>query len=208
MALAAPRTQIYSIDQEGWHFRVTVTIEATTLEDWIRGVKGEFLDAAEVKCVGLDCEFTYSRGKHCSLAPEKKQRAAVLQLCVAYQCLVFQICHADYVPDLLKEFLADPDIKFCGAAIQNDQNRLKYYGITIPGAIDLQKQFKNPAPIDPPSLIALSNAYLGTNLSKNDPETLQMRRGGWEVTPLSYKRAKYTALDARLGFELARILWL
>ena len=132
----------------------------------------------------------------------------MLQLCVAYQCLVFQICHADYVPDLLKEFLADRDIKFCGAAIQNDQDRLKYYGITIPGAINLQTQFKNPVPIDPPSLIALSNAYLGTNLSKNDPETLQMRRGGWEVTPLSYKRAKYAALDARLGFELARILWL
>ena len=82
-------------------------------------------------------------------SPEKKQRATVLQLCVAYQYLVFQICHADYVPDLLKEFLADRDIKFCGAAIQNDQDRLKYYGITIPGAINLQTQFKNPVPIDP-----------------------------------------------------------
>ena len=89
MALAAPRTKIYSIGQEGWHFRVTVTVEAATVEDWICGVKWEFLDAAEDKCVGLDCEFMDYRGKQCSLPPEKKQRAAMLQLCVAYQCLVF-----------------------------------------------------------------------------------------------------------------------
>ena len=49
-----------------------MTVEAATVEDWIRGVKGEFLDAAEVKCVGLDCEFTDSRGKQRSLPPEKK----------------------------------------------------------------------------------------------------------------------------------------
>ena len=89
MALAAPPTQIHSIDQEGCHFRVTVTVEAATVEDWILGVKEEFLDAAEVKCVVLGCECTDSRGKQCSLPLEKKQRAAVLQLCVAYQCLVF-----------------------------------------------------------------------------------------------------------------------
>jgi hypothetical protein len=52
--------------------------------------------------------------------PEKKQRVAVLQLSVASETLVFQICHTDAVPELLREFLNNYEIMFWGAAIQRD----------------------------------------------------------------------------------------
>jgi hypothetical protein len=52
------------------------------VEMWIRAIKQRFLDAAPIKCVGLDCEFT-------SPHEGRRQRAAVLQLSVASEVLVF-----------------------------------------------------------------------------------------------------------------------
>ncbi|XP_051206357.1 uncharacterized protein [Lolium perenne] len=99
------------------------------VEKWIRGVKRDFLDAATNKCVGLDCEFTDPRVRN--------QRAAVLQLSVVSETLVFQIIHSDRVPQLLKDFLQDGYIKFCGASIGNDVKKLSLYGIHITSTYDL-----------------------------------------------------------------------
>jgi hypothetical protein len=65
-------------------------------------------------CVGLDYEYTDAvrNVKQKNLPPEKKQRAAVLQLSVASETLVFQICQADAVPKLLREFLNNDVIMF------------------------------------------------------------------------------------------------
>jgi hypothetical protein len=56
---------------------------------------------------------------------------------MASEILAFQICHADAVSELLREFLNNDAIMFWDAAIQHDLNMLEYYGITIPGASDL-----------------------------------------------------------------------
>jgi hypothetical protein len=81
----------------------------------------DFLDHApeDSRCIGLDCEFTdiVKKVKQRNLPPEKRQRATVLQLFVASEILVFQICHVDAVPELLREFLNNDAIMFWGAAI-------------------------------------------------------------------------------------------
>jgi hypothetical protein len=64
-------------------FTITETLRASRVEKWIHAVKRRFLDAAPIKCVGLDCEFT---------THAVPQRAAVLQLSVASEILIFQIC--------------------------------------------------------------------------------------------------------------------
>jgi hypothetical protein len=110
------------------NFTITKTLCASRVETWIRAVKRRFLDAAPIKCVGLDCEFT---------THAVPQRAAVLQLSVASEILIFQICYANRVPQLLKEFLKDTTIKFCGAAIANDLRMLRTYEIVILSAYDL-----------------------------------------------------------------------
>jgi hypothetical protein len=87
-----PQSWVYNITAEGMHFTVMETLCASMVEIWIRVIKQWFLDAASIKCVGLDCEFTSpheGRGN---------QRVAVLQLSVASEVLVFQICWADRVP--------------------------------------------------------------------------------------------------------------
>jgi hypothetical protein len=61
----------------------------------------------------------------------------LLQLSVTSEILIFQICWANRVPQLLKEFLKDTTIKFCDAAIANDLRMLRTYGIVIPSAYDL-----------------------------------------------------------------------
>jgi hypothetical protein len=70
------------------------------------------------------------------------------------------------VPQLLKEFLKDTTIKFCGVAIANDVGMLSSYGIEIPYAYDLQKIVPNPTNKLTPSLYDLVNATIGTHLEK------------------------------------------
>jgi ribonuclease D len=151
---------MHNITAEGMHFTATETLRASIVEMWIRAIKQRFLNAAPIKCVGLDCEFTSSR------EGRSNQRAVVLQLSVASEVLVFQICWADRVPQLLKELLKDTTIRFCGAAIDNDVRMLRSYGIEIPSVYDLQKSIPNPTNNPILNLYDLSNATIGTKLEK------------------------------------------
>jgi ribonuclease D len=192
-------------------FTITETLRASMVEMWLHAVKQRFLDAAPIKCVGLDCEFTSPR------EGRLHQRAAVLQLSMASEVLVFQICRTDHVPQLLKDFLRDPTIRFCGTAIGNDVRMLQSYGIEIPSVYDLQMIMSNPTKNPILSLYDLSNATIGTKLEKkkrkkdkkkgDEEEEEEELIYGWAKVPLSDKQVLYAALDARLGFEIARSYW-
>jgi hypothetical protein len=125
-----PTMRVHNITAEGMHFTIAETLCASMVEMWICAIKQRFLDAAPIKCVDLDCEFTSPR------EGRRNQHATVLQLSVASEVLVFQICQADHVPQLLKDFLKDPTIRFCGAAIDNDVRMLESYGIEITSVYD------------------------------------------------------------------------
>ena len=210
-----PEDRVYHLTAEGMSFTVTVILRASTVERWIRAIKKQFLDDAPRKCVGLDCEFTDPR------EGIQNQRAAVFQLSVGYENLVFQICWDDEVPQLLNEFLRDKTIRFCGAAIHNDVRMLNHYGIDIPSVFDLQKVIPNPTNNPIPSLYDLSNAIIGTKLEKKKRKKKDKKKNkkddeeeeedelifGWGNVPLSYEQVKYAAIDARLGFEIARRHW-
>jgi hypothetical protein len=70
------------------------------------------------------------------------------------------------VPQLLIDFLADKNIRFCGAVIHNNVNMLHTYEINgISSAISLQQILRNPVPNkQSPSLYDLSNHYIRTGL--------------------------------------------
>ncbi|XP_051196557.1 uncharacterized protein [Lolium perenne] len=157
----ACRTRVYYLTAERMEaFKVTDTLRARMVEKWIWCVKREFLDAATTKCVGLDCEFTDPR------KAGEEQRAAVLQLSVASETLVFHIIHANKVAQMLKNFLEDGNIRFCGAAIGNDVKKLRPHGIHNTSAYDLQKVVPNPTTKPTPSLYDLANHTIGTNLEQ------------------------------------------
>jgi hypothetical protein len=209
-----PRSRLYYITIEEMNFTVIETLHASRVEKWIRAIKQRFLDAAPIKCVGLGCEFTTPHDK-------VNQRAAILQFLVASEVLIFEICWANRVPQLLKKFLKDTTIKFCGAAIANDVRMLRTYGIEIPSAYDLQKIVPNPTDKLTLSLYDLANATIGTHLEKKKrikkDKKMDKKKDkkkeedelifGWAKVPLSFEQVVYAALDARMGFEIARSYW-
>jgi hypothetical protein len=81
---------------------------------------------------------------------------------------------------------------------------LAYYGITVLGARDLQREIPNPTFNYPSGFYALVNAYIEPNLSKNDPEIAAIKREGWAHVLLSFQQVKYASLDTCLGFKIAR----
>ncbi|XP_051210813.1 uncharacterized protein [Lolium perenne] len=153
-ALDFPRSEVYYDVMEKMNFKVTYTLHAK------RG--GEVM--------GLDCEFT---------DPHKgNQRAAVLQLSVAQHTLVFHIVHADEVPQLVIDFFADKNIRFCDAAIHNDVDMLQTYAIFIPSAINLQQILQNPVPrkhtpslYDLASDIAAYSVWRGRSTQQQQPSS-------------------------------------
>jgi ribonuclease D len=203
-----PQSRVHNITAEGMEFTITENLHASMVEMWLRTVKQQFLDATPIKCVGLDCEFTSPR-------EGRRHQHAAVQLSVVSEVLVFQICLADHVPQLLKDFLKDPNIRFCGAAIGNDVRMLESYEIEILLVYDLQMIMPNPTKNLILSLYDLSNATIGTNLEKKrkkdnkkgDEEEEEELIYAWANVPLSYKQVLYAALDARLGFEIARRYW-
>jgi hypothetical protein len=86
---------------------------------------------------------------------------------------------------------------------------------------DLQKIVSNPTKNPILSLYDLSNATIGTNLEKkkrnkkdkkkdekkDDEEEEEELIFGWGKVLLSFEQVLYAALDARLGFEIARRHW-
>jgi hypothetical protein len=111
------------------------------------------------------------------------------------------------VPETLHEFLNENSINFCGAAIDNDIDKMDYYNIDIPTAIDLQQVILNPTAKPLASMYDMANAYIGTNLSKKDPEIAALRCDGWADFPLQFNEIKYADVDARLSFGLVRRCW-
>jgi hypothetical protein len=65
-------------------------------------------------CIGLECDYTdrVKNVKQKNLPLEKKQHASVLQFSMASETLVFHICHANAVPNLLRDFLNNDEIMF------------------------------------------------------------------------------------------------
>jgi hypothetical protein len=75
----------------------------------------------------------------------------------------------------------------------------------------------NPTTKPIPSLYDLSNATIGTKLEKKKRIKKNKKKGdeeeedeliyGWAKVLLSDKQVLYAALDAHLGFEIARSYW-
>jgi hypothetical protein len=75
----------------------------------------------------------------------------------------------------------------------------------------------NPTKKPVPSLYDLCNATIGTKLEKKKRKKDKKKGGeeeeeeeliyGWAKVSLSDKQVLYVALDARLGFEIARSYW-
>ena len=116
----------------------TITIPRV-VRQWINNVSGS-LEKVETRVIGLDAEYT-------ERAPGKIQRAAVLQLCLEDDVLVYHIIHVPSIPGELHDFLSREDLYFCEAAIKGDKQKLEPYNLDLKSIADLQTRIKIPVEV-------------------------------------------------------------
>lgn len=139
--------------------------------------------------VGFDSETkpAFARGK--------LNKVALLQVSTFSECYLFRINKIG-IPDKLKSFLEDKNIKKIGLSLNNDIIGLKRItDINPEGFIDLQKRVNEYAIVDM-SLQRIYAIIFGKKISKSQ------RLTNWEAPTLTTAQQKYAALDAFSCLEI------
>ena len=128
--------------------------------------------------VGMDVEWRPSFSGAYS-------KTTIHQLCVGRRYLIFQLLHADYVPNTLDEFLSDPDYTFVGVGVAADVERLENdYDLEVANAEDLAeltaKEMGRPD-LRNAGLQGIARAVMDAHVEK--PQ--RVRTGPWDASSLS-----------------------
>lgn len=107
------------IDFFGERLIVTVTHTTSTIRRWIHSIRFfSRLRSSHPLVVGLDVQWTPGGSDP---PPD------ILQLCVGTRCLIIQLSHCKYVPDVLRSFLEDQTITFVGVWNSQDKDKLERF---------------------------------------------------------------------------------
>ncbi|KAL6616030.1 hypothetical protein ACP70R_038300 [Stipagrostis hirtigluma subsp. patula] len=176
----------------------TLTDSGGVVEWWLRETYRAHRGELDGLIVGLDVEWRPSR---------VPRPVAVLQICVAHRCLVFQIFHADYVPNALSRFLASGRFVFVGVGVHDDAARLRAgYGLGVGRAVDLRQLAADTLgrpELRRAGLQALAWEVMGVQMEKPH----HVRVSDWEARELTEDQFKYACADAFASFELGRRLY-
>ncbi|KAM0893842.1 hypothetical protein ACQ4PT_024856 [Festuca glaucescens] len=118
--------------------KVLYTNMASSVDAWLTAIEST-LAASERKIVGIDVEYDKLRGS--SINPKK---AAVIQLCVGTEVLVYHICHADEKSEKMYDFLYGWRYTFAGFCIAEDRNVLGRSKLYIHNIKDIQAIWRDP----------------------------------------------------------------
>ena len=188
------------------HEGVSITAVYTNLsasaDAWIDRVEPS-LAASKEKVVGTDLEFT---------PPGRRQKAAVIQLCVGQDCLVYHICcAADPVSEKFKKFLRNRRYKFAAVAITQDIKMMSksehHLEIPISNHIDIQLIWANPDSTKRrQGMKDLAAALIHDSYKEMKDKMISKDHEEWAIAPLSEKHMHYAAKDAYVSYELYRRL--
>ncbi|CAO2178911.1 unnamed protein product [Urochloa humidicola] len=192
-------SQEYTVTFEGNAITTTVTTSGEAVADWIDEIQSVHRRRLHKLVVGLDVEWRTLFGPGYS-------RTALLQLCVGRRCLIFQLLHADYIPNALGDFLGDPDYRFVGVGVRDDAVRLSNdYGLDVATTVDLgelaEEEMGRPD-LRHAGLKAIASVLMDVTLDK--PQ--RVRTGPWDNYYLSGEQVLYACIDAFVSFEVGRIL--
>ncbi|MCH5214311.1 MAG: 3'-5' exonuclease domain-containing protein 2 [Muribaculaceae bacterium] len=139
---------------------------------------------SEAELIGFDTETkpAFKKGVH--------NNVALMQLATENVCFLFRLSKIG-MPEVLKNFIENPEIKKVGLSIKDDFFNLnKLAAIKPAGFVDLQdyvKEFK----IKDCALTKIHSIIFGKRISKNQQLT------NWEAPQLTQKQQEYAALDAQ-----------
>ncbi|CAO1945906.1 unnamed protein product [Urochloa humidicola] len=190
----------YVVEFDEDAIRTTLTYSGDTVDSWLDEIYRVHRRRLHRLVVGLDVEW---RPSYSYYAPP----VALLQLCVGRRCLVFQLLHADYIPDALFDFLADERFTFVGVGIDDDAAKLRAgYGLEVACTEDLRglaaNELGNPA-LRSAGLHVLVWEVMGVQMRK----PYHVRVSAWDSPVLSYNQLMYAAVDAFASFEVGRRLY-
>ncbi|CAO1948417.1 unnamed protein product [Urochloa humidicola] len=192
-------TKVYTVKFEGDEIITTVTSSGEAVEDWLDEIYSVHRRRLHKLVVGLDVEWRPLFGRGYS-------PTAVLQLCVGRRCLIFQLLHADYIPDALYEFLGDPDFRFVGVGVRDDAARLSDdYDLEVATTVDLAElaaQEMGRPDLRHAGLKAIASAVMDATVDK----PRRVRTGPWDDYYLSGEQVQYACVDAFVSFEVGRML--
>jgi ribonuclease D len=178
-----------------------VTNTPSMVDKWLSSINPYHNNNNSSLLVGLDveCLLTNSRGI--------SYPAAVLQLCIGGECLVFQILHAPYVPESLVAFLGNKNHKFVGVGIKDDVDKLERdFSLHVVNFVDLRTlaaQTLDDKAMNFAGLKTLALRVLGKEIEK--PKRITM--SDWSNFPLTIRQVQYACVDAFISFEVGRLLY-
>ncbi|KAM7491635.1 hypothetical protein LguiA_034556 [Lonicera macranthoides] len=199
---------LYDVFLDDTEIETLVTHDPSMVKSWIANIEHLHHRRLHRLIVGLDVEWrpnlTKNKNKNSS---SSSNPVAILQLCVAKSCLVFQILRAPKIPKYLLEFLTDPDYTFVGVGIERDLERLSDdYELDLEvNSVDLRKlaaKELDRRELRNMGLKGLAKEIMGKQVCKME----NVRMSKWDKRHLKLNQVAYAAIDAYLSFELGRLL--
>ncbi|KAG5011704.1 hypothetical protein JHK82_023896 [Glycine max] len=184
---------IYTVCLAENYITVTVTASASVVKRWLSSTlyfNRYFVDQERL-VVGLGVQWT--RGGH-DPPPD------TLQLCVGRRCLIFQLAHADYVPESLRTFLNDPSHTFVGFWNHSDRLKLACSEHELEMAmdpLDLRLCFESLTRDSVETIVAKCLGY-------RVPQRRDISVSAWYVEYLSNDQVAYATVDAFCAFLIGR----
>ncbi|KAM0844013.1 hypothetical protein ACQ4PT_057340 [Festuca glaucescens] len=183
--------------------KVLYTNMASSVDAWLTAIEST-LAASERKIVGIDVEYDKLRGS--SINPKK---AAIIQLCVGTEVLVYHICHADEKSEKMCDFLYGWRYTFAGFCTAEDRNVLGRSKLYIHNIKDIQAIWR-----DPDNTTKQTQGLKDVAAAIIDPFYLKMKDGFgrtehsmWaNAPPLPPEHILYAARDAYATYEVYRRL--
>ncbi|KAL3331121.1 hypothetical protein AABB24_034760 [Solanum stoloniferum] len=200
--ISRTHTTFYSIPFYRDQIEVTVTKKGSEVGRWIRQTVQIHRQRLDKLLVGLDVEWRATRNP-----AEENPPLALLQLCVGLRCIVFQLIHADYIPNSLFSFLGNPNFSFVGVSVNGDCVKLyENYTLFVANPVDLNKLAMSVYEIDAYGRIGLkrmAHEVLGKVMEKPHHVTMS----DWDAEELVYEQVEYACIDAFMSFKLGMKLF-
>lgn len=169
---------------------VRVAYTAKGVEDWIQKYS-----PAE-RLFGVDIEWRPNQFKG------DDNKAALLQIAGIHGCLIIQLLYIERIPDVLKELLADHNVKLAGVGVRADCKKLFHdYGLQCRGEVDLgllAADVFNRRELKQAGLATLSDLVLGIPFKKIKSVCMS----NWAVEGLSLSQITYAASDACIAYSV------
>ncbi|KAM3320561.1 hypothetical protein P3S67_007762 [Capsicum chacoense] len=197
MNFSSNMAEIYKVTFYGDQIGVTVTKDATVVNEWIL----QTMHIHGGGLVGLDIEWLPC------FNPEENHPVALLQLCVGRRCLLFQLLHKDAIPVFLVNFLGDPNFKFVGVGVKGDAEKLlRDHRLFIVNTLDLNGlalSVYGEEVYGKMGLKRMAKEVLGKVMEK----PLNITLSKWDAEDLEYEQVEYAAIDAFMSFEIGKKLF-